>query len=138
MRNRNGKKVLIVEDEPAISRICEKVLTLEAFEVDIAANGKIAQKMIEKKQYDFYLFDIRMPEVDGKELYLWLDRKHPKLTRRVIFTTWDVVGGDTPKFLHQTGRPWLPKPFAPAELKAIMTKALNKRSTRKQYVAGNA
>ncbi len=37
------KRILVVEDEPAICALCQRVLTREGFEVDIAVNGKEAQ-----------------------------------------------------------------------------------------------
>ena len=118
------KTVLVVEDEPAISQVCLRFLTSEGFEVDIAVNGKVAQDMIEAKQYDLCLIDVRTPKMNGKELYQWLKEKYPQLADRVIFTTGDVMGGDTQDFLEQSGRPFLPKPFTLNELKAIVTKAL--------------
>lgn len=117
-------KVLVVEDEPAISQVCLRVLTSEGYEVDIAVNGKVAQGMLEMKQYDLCLIDVRTPTMNGKELYQWLKEKHPQLSGRVIFATGDVMGGDTQDFLEQSGRPFLPKPFTLNELKAIVTKAL--------------
>ncbi|MDP2730210.1 MAG: response regulator [Dehalococcoidales bacterium] len=114
------KRILVVEDEPAISNVCWRVFTTEGFEVDIADNGRVAQDMIEKKQYDLCLVDIRTPEMNGKEFYQWLKEKHPQMEQKVIFTTGDVMGGDTQVFLEQNGRPFLPKPFTPDELRAIL------------------
>jgi len=119
-----AKRILVVEDEPAICDVCRRVLTSEGFEVDIAVNGEIAQDMLGKKDYDLCLIDIRTPVMNGKELYQCIQEKHPQLAGRVIFTTGDVVAGDTQSFLEQTGRPFLPKPFVPDELKAIMRETL--------------
>ncbi len=114
------KRILVVEDEPAISEACRRILTSEGFEVDIAVNGSVAQDMLEEKQYDLCLIDIRTPVMNGKELYLWLEEKHPKLASRVIFTSGDVMGGDSITSIEQTGRPFLPKPFTPDDLKAVV------------------
>ena len=119
-----GKKILIVDDEPAICHICQRVLTQEGFEVDIASNGKVAQTMMEEKQYDLGLVDIKIPVMSGKELYYWLRTRQPQLANRVVFTTGDVMGGDTKGFLEQTKRPFLAKPFTPDDLKTIMKEAL--------------
>ncbi len=126
MRNPHSKiiRILVVEDEPAISDVCQRVLTGEGFEVDITVNGKIAQDMLEEKQYDLCLFDIKTPTMNGKELYHWLQEKHPQLASRVIFTTGDVMGGDTQSFLEQAARPFLPKPFTPGELKTVVRETL--------------
>jgi len=119
-----AKRILIVEDEPAINDVCRRVLTSEGFEVDIAVNGKVAQDMLAEKQYDLCLFDIKTPVMTGKKLYQWLQEKHPQQASRVIFMTGDVMGGDTQIFLEQTARPFLPKPFTPAQLKTIMRDVL--------------
>ncbi len=117
------KKILVVEDEPAICNICQRVLTREGFEVNIAVNGRVAQDMIEQKQFSLCLVDIRTPEMNGEELYQWLEKKYPQLSDRVIFTTGDTMGGDIQAFLEQSGRTFLPKPFTPEELKAIVQEA---------------
>jgi len=119
-----AKRILVVEDEPAICDLCQRVLTGEGFEVDIAVNGKVAQDMIVEKQYDLFLFDIKLPVMNGRELYQWLKEKHSKQISKVIFTSGSVLGEDTQLFIEQTGRPFLPKPFTPDELKTIVTKTL--------------
>lgn len=126
MQEADGKRVriLVVEDEPVISRVCSQVLRGEGFEVDIAINGNIAEGMLEKGEYDLILIDIRTPVMNGKQLYQSINDKHPDLTDRVIFTTGDLLGGDTKIFLEQSGRLFLPKPFTPDELKTIVGKAL--------------
>jgi len=118
------KRILIVEDEPAICAVCSRVLTGEGFEVDTAANGKVAQGMIEEKQYDLFLIDIRMPALNGKELHQWLQEKHPRLANRVIFITGSVMSADTRSFLEQITRPFLLKPFTPDELKVVVSEAV--------------
>ena len=117
-------RILVVEDEPAISDVCQRVLTSEGFEVDIAVNGEVARDMLGEKDYDLCLIDIRTPRMNGKQLYQCIQEKHPKLIDRVIFTTGDVMGGDTQSFLEQSGRPFLPKPFTPDELKTIVSETL--------------
>ena len=118
------KRILVVEDEPSIGNMCRRVLAKEGYQVDIAVNGRVAQDMIEEKEYNLCLLDVRMPKMSGTELYQWLEKKYPQLTSRVIFTTGSVMGGDTITFVEQTGRPFLPKPFTPNELKAIVQEAL--------------
>ena len=117
-------RILVVEDEPAISEACRRVLTSEGFEVDIAINGRVAQGFFEEKQYALCLIDIRTPEMNGMELYQWLKEKYPQQAERVIFTTGDLTGGDTVTFIKQTGKSYLPKPFLPDDLKAVVREAL--------------
>ena len=120
----NAKRILVVDDEPAICAVCRRVLTCEGFEVDIAVNGKVAQDMIEKKQYAIFLLDIKMPVMSGKEFYQWLQEQHPQLTKGLIFTSGSVICKDTLTFIEKTGRPFLPKPFTPDDLKAVVRETM--------------
>jgi DNA-binding response OmpR family regulator len=118
------ERILVVEDEPGISEVCQRVLTSEGFEVDIAVNGKVAQDMLGEKDYDLFLIDVRTPLMNGKQLYQCIQEKHPKLIDRVIFTTGDVMSKDIQVFLGQAARPFLPKPFTPDELRTIVRETL--------------
>ena len=104
--------------------MCQRVLTREGFEVDIAAGGRLAQDMIENKQYHVCLIDIRTPQMNGAELYQWLQKKYPQVANRVIFTTGSLLDEKTTTFIRQSGRPFLPKPFTPDELTEIVQKTL--------------
>ena len=42
------KKILVVEDEPAICQVCLRVLIGEGYEVGIAVNGEIAEEMLRR------------------------------------------------------------------------------------------
>jgi len=59
------KKILIVEDDPYISKMYQLKLNLEGFDVDIAVNGKIGLDKIKSESPDLILLDILMPEIDG-------------------------------------------------------------------------
>ncbi len=122
------KTALVVEDEQSIGKLCERVLTAEGFEVDIAVNGKVAQDMIkdiaDKKQYELCIVDIRLPEMNGMELYDWMKDNSPQQAGVVIFTTGSVMQQDIVNFIEQSGRPYLPKPFTPADLRIVVSDAI--------------
>ncbi len=126
-RNKKSKKILVVEDEPIISRVCSQTLTGEGFEVDIATNGSIAEGMIEEKEYDLLLVDVRTPVMNGRELYQWINERHPELAKRVIFTTGELLGSASEKFVEQSNRPFLPKPFTPLILRTVVREALRRK-----------
>ncbi|MBE9512806.1 MAG: response regulator [Chloroflexi bacterium] len=122
--NTGAKRILVVEDEPAICQVCRRALTSEGFEVDIATNGRVAEDMLRGKDYDVCLIDTRTPVMSGKQLYQSIIEKHPRLASRVIFTTGDMMEGNTRRSLEQSSRPYLPKPFNPDELKTIVKETL--------------
>jgi len=114
------RSVLVVEDEPSIAKVCDRILTAEGFQVDIAVNGEIALGMWREEDYDLCISDIRTPRMNGIELYRQLETERPEVVNRFIFTTGDVLSGNTKTFLEETKRAYLPKPFAPDSLRAIV------------------
>jgi DNA-binding response OmpR family regulator len=127
--NRNRKKLRVVEDEPVISRICQRTLTAEGFEVDIAVNGSVAKGMADNKNYDLCLSDIRTPEMNGIELFEYLELEHNELAHKVIFTTGDVLNNNIDIFLKKVKRPFLSKPFTPGELRKVIKAAFNSETS---------
>lgn len=119
-----SKRILVVEDEPAICQVCLRTLTAEGFDVDIAVNGAIAEEMLGETDYDLCLIDIRTPIMNGNELYQHILDKHPDFTGKIIFTTGDVLDEKLTSLLDGSKRPYLPKPFTPDELRSIVKEAL--------------
>ena len=81
--------------------------------------------MLEKKDYELCLIDLKTPVMNGKQLYQVIIEKHQNLIGGVIFTTGDVADVSTKHFLDLANRPVLPKPFTPDELKVIVRETLS-------------
>lgn len=65
----NAPRVLIVDDEPDTCENLSDILTDVGYDVDTAHDGFAALKLVEQKSYDIALLDLRMPGMDGLELY---------------------------------------------------------------------
>jgi two-component system cell cycle sensor histidine kinase/response regulator CckA len=121
----NQKRVLVLEDEPVIGRILERVLRADGFEVDLTANGLIAKEKIDAgAAYDVLIFDIRTPLISGIQLYEYLQKMHPVFTERVIFTTGDYLNTHTRTFLEKVKRSYLAKPYTPTQVKSLVNQVL--------------
>jgi CheY-like chemotaxis protein len=72
-----------------------------------AASGK--KKIL---VYDLCLTDLFIREISGRQLYQWLLEMHPQLATRVIFYTGSAMDSRIRKFLEESGRPLLSKPFS--------------------------
>lgn len=59
------KKVLIVEDEKALSHAMDLKLKSEGFTTTVATNGQEALELLKGQQFDVVLLDLMMPNVDG-------------------------------------------------------------------------
>ena len=118
------KRILVIEDEPIIGRVCVKTLLNDGFKVDIADNGLVAMDMLDNSIYDLYISDIRTPKMNGIEFYRHLVSKNSKLADRVILTTGDVLSSDVREFIEDASTTFLTKPFTPDELRAVVRKVL--------------
>ena len=65
----NAKKVMIVDDEPDVISVLEIVLKDNGFEVDSFTDPIAALKNYRVGIYDLLILDIKMPKMDGFELY---------------------------------------------------------------------
>lgn len=61
----NGKKILVVDDNPINLDIATETLQLAGAEVDAAASGREALTLFAAKAYDLVVLDLAMPEMDG-------------------------------------------------------------------------
>lgn len=61
-------KILLVEDDPLIYRMYQKLFTLEGFETELAENGQIGLDKLKTFQADIILLDIMMPTMNGVEM----------------------------------------------------------------------
>jgi CheY-like chemotaxis protein len=116
--------ILLVDDEPGITKALPRLLQRDGHTVDTAANGQLALAQLQERSYDLILSDLRMPVLDGPGLYRALEQHAPQLCRRFIFLTGDTLSPDTLAFLTQSGVPRLTKPFTAAEARRAITQAL--------------
>jgi PAS domain S-box-containing protein len=117
-------KILVVDDEKVIMDLVKRVLAGEGYEVETVDNATDALKKIEGKRYNLVLIDIKMPGMDGVELYKRIQKIAKSLARRVIFITGDIMGADTEKFLSETKVAHIDKPFDAEQLSREVRRAL--------------
>ncbi len=60
--------ILVIDDEKAIRKTLNEILSFEGFTVDEAADGAEGLKKIKEQNYDCILCDIKMPKMDGIEV----------------------------------------------------------------------
>ena len=68
-------RALIVEDDPAIRRLVEKLLVRHKVEIDAASNGRAAMQCLRSKRYSVIVLDLMVPEVNGFELIEYLKKE---------------------------------------------------------------
>ena len=115
-----GKRVLVVDDEPAIRLALGGFLRSLGYEVDAAACGGEALTAVERAAYDAILLDLRMPDMNGDAVYTRLRTRSSALAQRIVFITGDIHGDPARRFIEATGRPVLMKPFLLDDLAAVV------------------
>jgi two-component system response regulator ChvI len=65
----NPRKILIVDDEPDITSTFDMILEMDGFEVDSYNDPLLTLSNFKPNTYGLALLDIRMPKMDGFELY---------------------------------------------------------------------
>jgi len=79
--------VLVVDDDPAITRLCRLVLERAGYVVETAGDGRDALDLIEANEYAAVLLDLQMPYMHGATLLALLGRDEPEVLKRVIVMT---------------------------------------------------
>jgi CheY-like chemotaxis protein len=122
------QKILVVEDEPIIGRLCRRILNAEGYDVDVAENGFKAIEIAGRNDYDLCVSDIKMPGITGIQLYKHWQEGKLALVKKTIFITGDVMNKETREFLSKSGRSCVLKPFTPQELVTAVKEALKQKS----------
>jgi CheY-like chemotaxis protein len=68
--------ILIVDDNPSMTKTLADILEAKGYAVHAAYSGKEALKILSKHSVDIMLTDVRMPDMNGVELYRKMRKKH--------------------------------------------------------------
>ena len=77
--NNKVKKFLLVDDEPDVIYTIKNILEDNGFQVDTFNDSTTALKSYKSNYYDLVILDIKMPKMDGFELYNKIREKDPKV-----------------------------------------------------------
>ena len=124
-------RILIVEDDPAISRLMESNLTLAGYDTTCAFDGQQALDCLGAHAFDLALCDIMLPELDGFELLPHMQRKHVP----VIFVSAKADVPSRVQGLRLGAEDYLVKPFDIMELLVRMEKVLARSAPPTQELA---
>jgi two-component system NtrC family sensor kinase len=119
-----GKKILLVDDEEILLEMVRDGLKRHSYEVITASSGEAALREWHAHKIDLICTDLKMPGLNGRQLYDQIRASQPEAGRRTIFMTGDVINESLQIFLEQEQISCLNKPFALSELRAAIKKVL--------------
>jgi two-component system response regulator MprA len=122
---RTSHKLLVVDDDPALSRTLRRALAIEGYEVECAEDGGEALQRLSAGHFDAVVLDVAMPRLDGLTVCRRMRERRDR-TPVLMLTARDAIG-DRVAGLDAGADDYLVKPFALDELNARV-RALLRRS----------
>jgi DNA-binding response OmpR family regulator len=80
----NRYRALVVEDDPAIRRLVEKLLKRLSVDIDTASDGRTAIDKLRSQQYSVLVLDLMVPEVNGFEVIEFLKETRSNVPVAVV------------------------------------------------------
>lgn len=119
---RADPRVLVVDDEPIVTKSCRRILSEVGYEVATTESGREGVSRALAEDFDLILTDLRMPDLDGMELVRTLRSKKPD-TAIVIITGYGTVSSAV-EATKAGVADYIEKPFTPEQVKDAASQAL--------------
>ena len=126
-----GKKLLIVDDESDITFTIKNILEDNGFQVDSFTNSISALDNYQNNFYDLVILDIKMPKMNGFQLYVKIREKDPK-AKICFLTASELYYEEFRKMHHELGETinedyFIQKPINTKDLIKQLTRIMNKK-----------
>jgi DNA-binding NtrC family response regulator len=117
-------RVLIADDERHIAEGLQMLLTEEGYDVDTATDGRKAWDKVSKGEFGLVLADLKMPKMDGLELFAQM--REAGVESEIIIITGKGTVASAVEAMRHGAYDYLTKPLDLERLKALIPKALDK------------
>ena len=112
-------KILIIEDNPVLSRVLCNWLERKGLQTEQTTSAVQARRMLASTDADVILSDIRLPDGDGVEILEWMNAQQIRIPF-VVMTEYAEVGSAV-RAMKLGDKDYLPKPVIPEKLYAILS-----------------
>ena len=126
-------RILVVDDQKNMRTTTGLLLRQAGHEVQEAASGEEALRMLESSHFDLMLTDLRMEPMSGTELLARALQVQPGL-QVIVMTAYGSIDSAV-EAMRLGATDYLSKPFKNGELEVRVTKALENRALRRQLDA---
>jgi DNA-binding NtrC family response regulator len=118
--------ILVMDDEPSVTKGLEMILTEEGYAVAVAFNGESALARFDNDNFDLLIADLRLPDMDGMDVIRKVRAQCPE-TGVVVITGYSSV--DSVQTAMKLGASdYLPKPFTENEIRTAVDNALHDKN----------
>jgi putative nucleotidyltransferase with HDIG domain len=127
-----NERILVVDDEAMIRDLCSHILSAEGYQVTTASNGMAALEELGRSAIDLMITDIKMPGMDGLELF-----EQVKAGTQDVVTIFITGHGTLDTAIESVMRGvdgFILKPFAEKELLGAVDRAINSSRLKKENI----
>ncbi len=126
-------KVIVVDDEISVLEAVKAILEPEGIEVFTTTSSLTALDQIRRVSYDLILSDLKMPEMDGLQLFDGVKEVAPDSTF-IIITAFGTIQSAV-EAVRRGVYDYIPKPFTPDEVRIPVRRALEKKALERENIA---
>ena len=117
-----GRRVLVVDDEPVVVDVLRELLQKQGYEVEIAGDAAGARRLLKEQSWDAVLLDVMLPDADGMQLLRWTRERDPDLAV-VMITAFGTV--ESAVHAMKAGAfHYVTKPFKNDEVRNLIQRAV--------------
>lgn len=127
---RSRKVILVVDDDPVVSRLVQHTLTAPDCEVVTAPDGPSGLAMAGQHRPDLIILDVSMPVMDGYEVASRLREDVQLKNTPIVFLTAKQPESDEGRAFSYGASMYLKKPFPPDQLRNLIGLALASEGTK--------
>jgi two-component system KDP operon response regulator KdpE len=133
MNNLPHRRILVVDDEPQITRVLRTTLSSHGYEIRVANDGESAIDLLKDWAADLLITDLSMPSMDGLEL-----TRRVRVRSRIPIIVLSVRGEERSKVqaLDAGADDYVTKPFSINELLARVRAALRRVPVEEKQTGG--
>jgi two-component system chemotaxis response regulator CheY len=114
-------RILVVEDSSAMRAFVRAALEEdEGVEVQEAASGFEALRLLPRQSFDVVIVDVNMPDINGLELVAFMRRSEAHKTTPLLIISTEATAKDRERGLSLGANAYLAKPFLPEQLRAMV------------------
>ncbi len=126
-------KAIVVDDESIVCEAVKAILATENIEVFATTSSLEAAEKIKKNNYDLIISDVKMPEMDGFELYENIKESAPD-SIFILITAYGTISSAVDA-IKKGIYDYIPKPFTPDEVRIPVRRALEKKALERENIA---
>jgi two-component system NtrC family sensor kinase len=120
----SSRRILVVDDDQGARDLIVTSLRADGHDVESSSNGLDALRLVARQWYDLIVSDLKMPGLDGPNLYSEITRRWPIGHPHVLFVSGFGTTSEYDGFLKVIKARVLAKPFKAGELRRAIRRML--------------